>query len=82
MLDAGIITASYLTAYVLQFQIFARKNSGALPVQTYMSALLVIVPGYLILYAAFTLYPRSRQQAGLTAQFRAEYSWMRPMQPS
>ena len=62
MLDAGIITASYLTAYVLQFQIFARKNSGALPVQTYMSALLVIVPGYLILYDAFKLYTPKRIQ--------------------
>ena len=62
VLDAGIITASYLTAYVLQFQIFARKNSGALPVQTYMSALLVIVPGYLILYDAFKLYTPKRIQ--------------------
>ncbi len=60
VLDALIIMASYLLAWWIQFNFLADPKAGKLPMQTYMMALLFIVPGYLLLYDAFRLYKPKR----------------------
>ena len=61
-LDALVVAGSYLLAWAIQFYFLADPDSGKLPVSTYMTALLFIVPGYLILYDAFHLYTPKRVQ--------------------
>ena len=56
VLDAMIIMVSYLLAWWIQFTFLADPKAGKLPMQTYMMALLFVVPGYLLLYDAFHLY--------------------------
>ena len=60
VLDALIIVVSYLLAWWIQFSFLADPKAGKLPMQTYMMALLFVVPGYLILYDAFHLYKPKR----------------------
>ena len=60
MLDALIIVASYLLAWWIQFSFLADPKAGKLPMQTYLMALLFVVPGYLLLYDAFHLYKPKR----------------------
>lgn len=62
-LDAGVIIISYVLAWTLRFRtdLFARVI-WALPPSVYMSALLFIVPGYLLLYYMFQLYTAKRVQ--------------------
>lgn len=60
VLDALIIVISYLLAWWIQFTFLADPKAGKLPVQTYMMALLFVVPGYLLLYDAFHLYKPKR----------------------
>ncbi len=60
VLDALIIVASYLLAWWVQFTFLADPKAGKLPMQTYMMALLFVVPGYLLLYDAFRLYKPKR----------------------
>ncbi len=62
VLDAGVITCSYLLAWTIQFNLIVDRDSGRLPTQTYMLALLFVVPLYLILYDAFKLYTPKRIQ--------------------
>ena len=60
VLDALIIVASYLLAWWIQFTFLADPKAGKLPMQTYMLALVFVVPGYLLLYDAFHLYKPKR----------------------
>lgn len=65
VLDALLVVATYVLAWYLKFRsgiaFFMRDvAAGTLSVETYMSALLLIVPGYLILYYLFNLYSAKR----------------------
>ena len=60
VLDALIIVVSYVLAWWIQFSFLADPKAGKLPMQTYMMALLFVVPGYLLLYDAFHLYKPKR----------------------
>lgn len=62
LLDALVIILSYVMAWVVQFHIIVKGSRGMLPVQVYMSALLFIVPGFLLLYLIFNLYTPKRVQ--------------------
>ena len=65
VLDALIIALSYVLAWTIQFRILADPAAGKLPMQTYMMALVFVVPGYLLLYNAFHLYSPKRVQGRL-----------------
>lgn len=59
----GFVTAfTYVLAWFIQFQFFASDEAGKLPLEKYMSALGVLVPGLLLLYYAFNLYTPKRVQ--------------------
>ena len=63
VMDAIVITASYLLAWYLRFASPFSDigiDVGVLSVQTYFQMLYVIVPGYLILYYEFNLYTPKR----------------------
>ena len=65
VLDALIVVATYVLAWYLKFRsgiaFFMRDvAAGTLSVETYMSALFLIVPGYLVLYYLFNLYSAKR----------------------
>ena len=63
VIDAFVIALSYFLAWVIKFYIpFLNDNVGRLPFRVYMSALLFIVPGYLILNYAFNIYTPKRMQ--------------------
>ncbi|RDU22144.1 undecaprenyl-phosphate glucose phosphotransferase [Anaerosacchariphilus polymeriproducens] len=64
VIDAVIIIISYVLAWYLKFKsgIFDFEHLGFLRARVYFSALLVIIPGYLILYYAFNLYTPKRVQ--------------------
>ena len=65
VLDGLMIAASYILAWWLKFESSFSDQSvevGVLPVSIYMSALYLIVPGYLILYYSFRLYTPKRVQ--------------------
>lgn len=63
LIDAFVIAASYVLAWLIKFQApWVDKSEGRLPFEQYMFALLLIVPGYLILYYAFNLYTAKRVQ--------------------
>ncbi|MDO4632292.1 MAG: undecaprenyl-phosphate glucose phosphotransferase [Eubacteriales bacterium] len=59
LIDALIIMVSYMLAWFLQIKLRSR-NVGVLPVETYMLALLPLVPGMLLLYSAVQLYSPKR----------------------
>ena len=65
LMDALIVVGTYMLAWFLKFRsgisFFVRdKAAGSLTMQTYFSALLVILPVYLILYYLFNLYAAKR----------------------
>lgn len=60
VIDAFVIAASYLFAYFLKFESGLLLSDEGLPVQTYMTALYFLVPGYLILYSKLDLYNTRR----------------------
>lgn len=62
-MDAGVIIVSYVLAWLLRFRtdLFS-EVIWALPVKVYMSALVFVVPGYLVLYYIFHLYTAKRVQ--------------------
>ncbi len=63
VIDAFVIAASYLLAWLVKFEgPFSKGAVKALSFQQYMSALIFIVPGFLILYYAFSLYTPKRVQ--------------------
>ncbi len=61
-IDAAVIAVSYLLAWLIQFGLFVDDEIGVLPFQTYMFALVFLIPGLLILYYAFNLYTPKRVQ--------------------
>ena len=63
LMDAGIIAVAYIVAWMIRFiGPFSYSAVRALTFQQYMFALIFIIPGYLLLYQAFTLYePLSMQ---------------------
>ena len=63
VLDALVIIASYVAAWLLRFRttLFGMPVR-TLPVDFYMMALALIVPGYLLLYYGFNLYTPKRVQ--------------------
>ena len=60
VIDAFVIAASYLFAYFLKFESGLLLYDEGLPMQTYMTALYFLVPGYLILYSRLDLYNTKR----------------------
>lgn len=63
VLDALVIVAAYVLSWFLFVQItFTGTNIGVLPVGMYMSALVFIVPIYLLLYMIFHLFTPKRVQ--------------------
>lgn len=68
-IDAGIITIAYILSWYLRFRsgIFV-QDAGILPMRIYFSALVFIIPGYLILYSVFQLYMPRRVKS-----YRAEF---------
>lgn len=62
--DAGIIAVSYALSWYLRFHSSVFPPSpGGLPAEVYMSALIFVVPVYLILYSLFQLYMPRRMQS-------------------
>ena len=62
LIDAAVIAASYWFAWFLKFETGIFEAVRSLSFQYYMTALLLIVPMYLILYSAFNLYTPKRVQ--------------------
>ena len=62
LLDALIIVLSYICGWLIQTHVIVHGSKGMLPAQMYMSALIFIVPGFLVLYYAFNLYTSKRVQ--------------------
>lgn len=55
--DAMVLAISYILAYYLCFKgTFGERNFLSLPFYIYMSALIYVIPGYLIIYYLFKLY--------------------------
>ncbi len=54
LIDAFVIAGSYMLSWAIQFQIL--KKTTGLTFGQYMIILLLIVPIYLLLYMAFSLY--------------------------
>ena len=50
LLDALVILFSYVLAWGIQFRLIVPEERGRLPVQTYMSALLFVIPGIIAAY--------------------------------
>lgn len=62
VIDGCVIAVSYVAAWFIQFWILEDPDIGKLPVETYMSALIPLIPGLLLLYYAFSLYTPKRVQ--------------------
>ena len=63
LIDAVILIATYLIAWWLRYRSgLFRTSYDAVPLQLYVLALIVIVPGTLILYSAFNLYTANRMK--------------------
>ncbi len=63
VLDALVIVAAYVLSWFLFVQVtFKGTDIGVLPVGMYMSALVFIVPVYLLLYTIFHLFTPKRVQ--------------------
>lgn len=63
VIDALVTVAAYLLAWWLKFESgLLAVTGGSLPVAIYMSALVCIVPIYILLYYAFNLYTPKRVQ--------------------
>ncbi len=63
LIDALVVAASYAFAWWLKFMSGILEHEiGVLSFEVYMMALIVIVPGYILLYYAFNLYTPKRVQ--------------------
>jgi len=62
VIDGFVIVAAYLLAWYLQFTFFVDDQTGKLSDKVYLSTLIVIVPGFLILYWMFQMYTPKRIQ--------------------
>ena len=61
LIDALVIAASYLTAWYLKFvSPYFEAKGEILSYEEYMIALVVVIPGYLLLYYFFQLYTPKR----------------------
>ncbi|MBQ7972330.1 MAG: undecaprenyl-phosphate glucose phosphotransferase [Lachnospiraceae bacterium] len=60
VLDALITVISYITAWWIRLVMFSEEGAGVLPKEIYFGALLIIVPGYVILYSTLNLYKSKR----------------------
>jgi len=62
LLDAVIVAGSYVLAWYLKFHVpfLIDDGAGVLPTSTYMSALYLLVPGYVFLYTFFNMYTPKR----------------------
>ena len=57
LIDVIVLAVSYISAWFLRFMgPFAYSAEKVLSFEQYMLALIFIIPGYLLLYQAFTLY--------------------------
>lgn len=68
LLDALVITASYWLSWFLWIQIYVGENkpeTGILPIETYFTAFIAIVPGWLILYNMFDMYSSKRTSGSM-----------------
>lgn len=64
LMDALIIIAAYVFAWGIKFNsLLFKQDAGMLGIKMYMSALVIIVPSYLILYYNFNLYTPKRMQS-------------------
>ena len=63
VLDAVVIAFSYWLSWVIKFSgFFVSDSVRTLSFGQYMLALIFVIPGYLILYSAFSLYTPKRVQ--------------------
>lgn len=63
LIDAMVVIVSYAFAWWLKFASGVLDHEvGVLPFEIYMRALIIIVPGYILLYYAFNLYTPKRVQ--------------------
>ena len=67
VIDAFVIAASYLLAWLIRFydQLTGPSLIGILPSNVICSRWCFIVPGFLILYQAFNLYSPKRVQGSV-----------------
>lgn len=63
VMDALITGVSYFLAWYAIIGMRTNAGTGTLPFDVYMKALIVIIPIYLLLYAAFNLYSPKRVQS-------------------
>ena len=79
LIDIFVITISYVCAWVIRFiGPFADTAVRAKSFQEYMLLLAFILPGYLILYQAFSLYEPLRMQGRrlvLSKCDQGQYPW-------
>ena len=62
VIDGFVIVAAYLLAWYLQFTFFVDDQTGKLSDKVYLSTLVVIIPGFLMLYWMFQMYTPKRVQ--------------------
>lgn len=62
LLDALVIAAAYILSWFIFLKIGMFGKAGILPTWFYMSALVIIVPVYLLLYTFFKLFTPKRVQ--------------------
>lgn len=65
LIDAGIVAFAYIFAWYLRLHSgFFSHDAGVLSARTYMKALILVIPGYLVLYYFFRLYTPRRSRSG------------------
>lgn len=62
VIDGLVVCLSYILAWWLKFESGFVDSYAALPMEVYMSALVFVIPAYLLLYYAFNLYTPKRVQ--------------------
>lgn len=63
VIDLLVIEASYMASWYLKFKTpLFKHEAGRLSFETYMKAMWIILPGYMLLYLAFHLYTSKRVQ--------------------
>ena len=62
IIDACVIAGSYCLAWLTKFRSGIFESYETLPPSTYFSALLAVVPGYLMLYYFLNLYGSKRKR--------------------
>ncbi len=62
VLDAIVMIFSYLVGWYIMMQSVRAGETGVLPAEIYLMALVLLVPFFLVLYYAFNLYSPNRQE--------------------